>query len=571
MSRSRTPLLNIPIEFEPPVEDIRVVVGIDFGTTFSGFSYAFIKPENEKTDIVVNDNWPGIKGPAKINTVLQYDEDYEDIITWGAKALAIEPSRRDRNNKQPPKPIELFKFHLGNVPEEEKPTLPDGMTPEKAITDYLHELGKVIQQEIKRCWPDIDFYRHVRIVVTVPAGFTEDTKTTMRKCLYDAGLIKRIGTLSLQFTTEPEASAIYCMSTLEEHGLTIGAKYLIVDCGGGTVDLTVRKLLSESRLREMTISTCGYYGGSYVDKNFLEFFESKVGKSAMDMLKKNHYSQVNYLVQQFCFQVKIPFTGDKAEFKTYELDIDRKCPAVKKYVTGTQRDELIVNDWIIDLDFETVKSFFDKVIESILTLIEQQLKKCTSCSVMFLVGGFSESKYFQSRVKQNFESQIKIAVPPRPVIAVVNGACEYGLNMKSISTRVLKWTYGVEIAPKWQASDPPDRKMSNGRIKKFSLMVKKGTEVNATDEYSQSFSPPEPDATTLKFTIYYTSKDDATYCDEPEMNLLGSFNINLPDAHLGMNRPVLLTLCFGSMEIVAAAKNQTTGEDYRTTFSSAEI
>lgn len=28
MSRSRTPLLNIPIEFEPPVEDIRVVVGI---------------------------------------------------------------------------------------------------------------------------------------------------------------------------------------------------------------------------------------------------------------------------------------------------------------------------------------------------------------------------------------------------------------------------------------------------------------------------------------------------------------------------------------------------------------
>ncbi|PKY47640.1 hypothetical protein RhiirA4_403613 [Rhizophagus irregularis] len=165
---------------------------------------------------------------------------------------------------------------------------------------------------------------------------------------------------------------------------------------------------------------------------------------------------------------------------------------------------------------------------------------------MFLVGGFSESKYFQSRVKQKFESQIKIAVPPRPVIAVVNGACEYGLNMKSISTRVLKWTYGVEIAPKWQASDPPERKMSNGRIKKFSLMVKKGTEVNATDEYSQSFSPPEPDATSLIFTIRYTSKDDATYCDEPEMNLLGSFNIELPDAHLGMNRPVLLTLCFGS-------------------------
>ena len=122
-----------------------------------------------------------------------------------------------------------------------------------------------------------------------------------------------------------------------------------------------------------------------------------------------------------------------------------------------------------------------------------------------------------------------------------------------------------------QVGDPPNRKMSNGRIKKFSLMIKKGTEVNATDEHSQSFSPPEPNTDKLKFIIRYTSKDDATYCDEPEMNLLGSFNIDLPDVHLGMNRPVLLTLCFASMEIIVTAKNQTTGKEYRTTFSSTEI
>ena len=89
----------------------------------------------------MNDNWLGVKGPMKTNTVLQYDEDYEDVIAWGAKALAIEPSRRDRNNRQPSKPIELFKFHLGDVPEEEKPKLPDRMTPKKPITDYLREMG----------------------------------------------------------------------------------------------------------------------------------------------------------------------------------------------------------------------------------------------------------------------------------------------------------------------------------------------------------------------------------------------------------------------------------------------
>ncbi len=32
--------------------------------------------------------------------------------------------------------------------------------------------------------------------------FNEKSKTIMRKCIYDAGLIKSIGTLNLQFTTE---------------------------------------------------------------------------------------------------------------------------------------------------------------------------------------------------------------------------------------------------------------------------------------------------------------------------------------------------------------------------------
>jgi hypothetical protein len=87
----------------------------------------------------VNDSWLGIKGPMKTNTVLQYDEGYEDVIAWGAKALANEPSRRANSNQ--PRPVELFKLHLGDVPESKKSKLPNGITPEKAITDYLREMG----------------------------------------------------------------------------------------------------------------------------------------------------------------------------------------------------------------------------------------------------------------------------------------------------------------------------------------------------------------------------------------------------------------------------------------------
>jgi len=179
-------------------------------------------------------------------------------------------------------------------------------------------------------------------------------------------------------------------------------------------------------------------------------------------------------LQQFCSQVKIPFTGEKSEFETFEWDIERKCPALKKYVTGSKRDQLSDEDeWVIDLDFETVKSFFDPVVNKILGLIEKQLKGCPNCSVMFLVGGFSESKYLQSKIRQKFGHKIKIAVPPHPLTAIVSGACEYGLDMDTVATRVLKWSYGVRVSEPWTYTDPLSRKTTDNLITKWSLMAKK--------------------------------------------------------------------------------------------------
>ncbi|CAJ0641576.1 713_t:CDS:2 [Entrophospora sp. SA101] len=190
-----------------------------------------------------------------------------------------------------------------------------------------------------------------------------------------------------------EAAAIHCMNKLNELNLKTGAKYLVVDCGGGTVDLTVRKLLSDDRIAETTERSGDFCGGTYVDDEFLKFLESRVGKSAMNMLKEKHYGQVNYLIHKyFCPVIKIPFTGEKSKFKDIELDIQRKCPAIMQYVTGSEREQLSDEDeWIIDFDFDTVKSFFDPVINKILRLIEIQLSKCPDCSVMFLVGGFTAS------------------------------------------------------------------------------------------------------------------------------------------------------------------------------------
>ncbi|RIA82047.1 hypothetical protein C1645_835948, partial [Glomus cerebriforme] len=130
--------------------DIRVVVGLDFGTTYSGFTYAHISDDNQ---FVTNDRWPGELGQLKTNTVIQYDEHYKNVETWGYPALSKRPNKK-KKNKKGARPIELFKLHLGNLFDDLKPELP--VDYKKAITDYLREIGGLIKDMVTTHWSGIE-------------------------------------------------------------------------------------------------------------------------------------------------------------------------------------------------------------------------------------------------------------------------------------------------------------------------------------------------------------------------------------------------------------------------------
>ena len=84
------------------------------------------------------------QGTFKTNTCLLYDDNLQ-LLKWGFPALAQEPSKKKKAMAKPqPKPVELFKLHLAGLKDDEKSLLPPGLDAKKAITDYLHEMNKVI-------------------------------------------------------------------------------------------------------------------------------------------------------------------------------------------------------------------------------------------------------------------------------------------------------------------------------------------------------------------------------------------------------------------------------------------
>ncbi|PKC17240.1 actin-like ATPase domain-containing protein [Rhizophagus irregularis] len=562
------------------LKEVRVVVGFDFGTTYSGFTLYHVD-DDDIGDIKTNSEWPGELGKFKTNTVLQYKEDFEEVELWGYPALYKKPNRRSGGDET--KPVELFKLQIGNCLEKFKPKLPEPLTYKQAITDYLFKIGELIKETIPKYWTGIDFMEHILLVLTVPAGYSENDKAIMRECTFNAGLISDKRSERLQFTTEPEAAAIYCMySSLKEHKLTEpGTTFMIVDCGGGTVDLTTRKLLEENQLGEVTRRAGDFCGSTFIDNEFIELLKCKVGNSAVDLLREEHYGQLQYLVQEFCQNVKLPFTGNNPDF-SYEIDLEEIAPALLQYVTGLEKIFMEEKEWMIQLDFNTIKSMFDPIIGRIIGMIRVQLDNSSEkCSAIFLVGGFSQSKYLQKRIEKEFGRLVEnISVPNQPIAAVVSGAAIYGKslqeskNLKSmnnvkcvIATRVMDYTFGVLISCLWKDGDPLDRLTSDGRIDKFLKIVKCDDIVTIDQEFTtEDLVPIYPDQTTITFDIYYTREQDADYCNEPGMKLLGSLLIDLPEVHLGTNRPCTFCLSFGDMEIKARAFNQTNGQHYQTKF-----
>ncbi|CAB4446879.1 unnamed protein product [Rhizophagus irregularis] len=495
--------------------DIRVVVGVDFGTTYSGFAYAH---KSNPNDVQVYDYGKSHhRGWFKTPTVINYDDSCTNVMSWGLSALATKPRG---SSLRPSKPIELFKLHLL---KRGTTSLPDALNYKDVIKDYLKELGKDIRRRVKSHWYSLDFDSQVIIVITVPAEFDDNAIETMSECAIGANLVKEENIeRNLKFTTEPEAAAINSISSLRnENHLKSRDLFMVVDCGGVTVDLTTRELLDEDKLSEITVRAGDNCGSCYVDQAFIDFLGSKIGSSTIDILKENHYVNLQY----------------------YEYEPIKKC------ITGEEKEKLEADEWLIEAKFDDVKEMFDSVIERIFTLIRGQLEQLKrlkkEISLMLLVGGFSESEYLQDRIRGEFSSEVpNISVPKNPVTSVMKGAVKYGLSEEVIESRVLNWTYGTCIVRKWLPTDPLSYKLPNGYVKVFEKFGEEG--------YGAS-----------------VKLNNAKYIGDPEIKLLRKFQLELPelDSYEDIEDiTISFILKFGRVRMSAIAENKNTGHECKVTF-----
>lgn len=87
---------------------------------------------------------------------------------------------------------------------------------------------------------------------------------------------------------------------------------------------------------------------------------------------------------------------------------------------------------------------FEKIEKKVADLLKDARNTGSPVNFVFMVGGFSESPYLKVNIKSKFEVDgLSILVPKRPQVSVIRGACMFGLNPRSITSRISKKTYGI--------------------------------------------------------------------------------------------------------------------------------
>ena len=189
------------------------------------------------------------------------------------------------------------------LPSAQK-SLPSGPAVNVLITDYLREMGALILQTLRNNYGQHLSKHDIQWCVTVPSIWDNAAKATMRTCMTSAGLVNGAdgSRHPLIMVLEPEAASFYCHKGISEQSLRVGDKLLVADIGGGTSDIVVQEAVvsvgdqsSGYKVREVTTSSGGLSGGTYVDAQFMEFLHKTIGRC----LQKSINEHLNICLQLF--------------------------------------------------------------------------------------------------------------------------------------------------------------------------------------------------------------------------------------------------------------------------------
>lgn len=400
--------------------------------------------------------------PARNSRVLQETNSaFNNDVRWGFQFKPDEPRLRclklflDRNQTLPSfvSSIET----AAQLKRHEKTVL-------DAASDYLRKLNEHTIQTLNRRYGD-NFVAttEIQYVLTVPAVWSDAAKMATLTAAEMAGMGSR---QDIRMISEPEAAALYTLTTAQSAGLKVGDNFVVCDAGGGTVDLIAYKAksLSPLRVEETAVGTGGLCGSAFLNYRFEDHVRQRIGKETYEMMREK--KPKTWMMGLRFFEENVKRNFDPTDARAEEVNVP---------FPGLPDDEEAgLDSGFLSMSAEQVKDIFDPVIDEIIALLEGQIDSIRErgevVSGIILVGGFGSSDYLYKRMRQHFGGaltsdgeegaaldvagepngdatpSIEVMQPLYAWTAVVRGAVLSGMEGDTVERRRSRRHYGTTYA-----------------------------------------------------------------------------------------------------------------------------
>ncbi|NWU83132.1 HS12A protein, partial [Onychorhynchus coronatus] len=611
-----------------------VVVAIDFGTTSSGYAYSFTK---EPECIHVMRRWeggdPGVSNQKTPTTILLTPERKFHSFGYAARDFYHD---LDPTESKHWLYFEKFKMKLhttGNLTMETDLTAANGKKV-KALEIFAYALQFFKEQALKELSDQggSDFENtEVRWVITVPAIWKQPAKQFMRQAAYKAGMASPENPEQLIIALEPEAASIYCRK-LRLHQMidlssrapvngyspsdTIGTgftqakehvrhkrqsrtfmvenvigeiwseleegrdRYIVVDSGGGTVDMTVHQIrLPEGHLKELYKATGGPYGSLGVDYEFEKLLCKIFGEDFIEQFKiKRPAAWVDLM---------IAFESRKraaAPDRTNPLNITLPFSFIDYYKKfrghsvehALRKSNVDFVKWssqgMLRMSPDAMNALFKPTIDQIVQHLSEVFDKpeVTNVKFLFLVGGFAESPLLQQAVQGAFGSRCRVIIPQDVGLTILKGAVLFGLDPAVIKVRRSPLTYGVGVLNRFvEGKHPPEKLLVKDGTRwctdVFDKFISADQSVALGETVTRSYTPAKPSQLVIVINIYSSEQDNVSFITESGVKKCGTLRLDLTgtDASVPNRREIKTLMQFGDTEIKAMAVDVATSKSVK--------
>uniref|UniRef100_A0A8C9C638 Heat shock 70 kDa protein 12B n=1 Tax=Phocoena sinus TaxID=42100 RepID=A0A8C9C638_PHOSS len=567
----------------PQQAPFSVVVAFDFGTTSSSYAFSFASD------------------PEAIHMMREQELRMSDG-THGPM---------DREDPMNPHLPAKFKMKIHSATDLTLKTQLEAVNGKKmpALEVFTHALRFFKEhalQELRDQCPSLPEKDIVRWVLTVPAIWKQPAKQFMREAAYLAGLVSREDAEQLLIALEPEAASVYCRKLRlhqlvdlssrapgsgclgESHSIypsfrqareqlrrsrhsqlwaemQAGDRYVVADCGGGTVDLTMPQLEQpHGTLKELYKASGGPCGAVAVDLGFEQLLGRIFGEDFISTFKTQRPAAWVDLTIAFeaCKRTAGPHHAGALNISLPFSFIDFYCKQRGHNVeTALRRSSVNFVKWssqgTLRMSCEAMNDLLQPTVSGIIQHIEALLARpeVQGVKLLFLVGSFSESAVLQHAVQ-----------------AALGGAVLFGQAPGMVRVRRSPLTYSVDVLNLFVAGrHPPDKLLVRGGRRwctdVFERFVAAEQSVALGEDVLRSYCPARPGQRCVLINLCCCAAQDA----HPGLRKCGELSLELAPAEGGpraagappSRREIRTAMQFGDPEIKVTALDVSTNRSVR--------